>query len=211
MRTVLTGHALFGVTVERIKRFLKALNPAAWVKIRVVRRVTFDRPLVIESPRIGFLNLLGSTAQSIVNEDKTALAPLFASSEESGFHVPICDVLMIYANLKSDGGVEGSPNGLREIIRESSASIVIVASENNDESFARASRKTGYGQANLALTVRRKGECFAAFYSRLFGKMFVGKSMPVAWVELAPQIPGETHPNSPEGYFIAEITHIVFK
>ncbi len=37
---------------------------------RPTRRITVDRPLVIKSPRIGFFNLLDSSAESILKKIK---------------------------------------------------------------------------------------------------------------------------------------------
>jgi len=51
-------------------------------------RVTLNNPLVIASPRIGFLNLLGSSAQAILEEDKASFASLFARSEENHNDAP---------------------------------------------------------------------------------------------------------------------------
>jgi hypothetical protein len=41
--------------------------------------------------------------------------------------------------------------------------------------------------------------------------MFQGKTMPLAWVELAPQGPNAKQDNVPGTIFAAEISHIVFK
>ena len=178
---------------------------------RPTRRITVDHPLVIESPRIGFFNLLELSEESILEEDKQAFRPLFAAIEESNVSPPVCDVLMIYARVQGDGKIAGSADGLREIIRQSGAAIVVVASENDGKSYAAAGRSTGYGQANLVLTLRRKGIAFTQFFTQLFSRMSKGKSMLLAWVELAPQIPGATHENCPESIFAAEISHIVFQ
>ncbi len=105
---------------------------------------------------------------------------------------------MIYARVEADGKIAGSANGLREIIRQSGAAIVVVASENDGKSYAAAGRSTGYGQANLVLTLRRKGIAFTQFFTQLFSRMSQGKSMLLAWVELAPQVPGATHESCPE-------------
>lgn len=175
------------------------------------RRITVDNPLVIESPRIGFFNLLDSSARSILEEDKQAFRPLFAAIEESNVIPPVCDVLMIYARVESDGRIAGSTVGLRDIIRQSGAAIVVVASENDPKSYTAAGKSTGYGQANLVLTLKRKGAAFTRFFAQLFGRMLKGKSMLLAWVELAPQVSGTTHENCPESIFAAEISHIVFK
>jgi hypothetical protein len=178
-----------------------------------VRRVTAKDPLVIESPRIGFLNLVGSTAQAIVEADKAVLAPMFRSCVESNAEPPFCDVLMAYVTIFPDGRIGDIADGLGEMIRNSKAAIVILASENQGASYIAASkqRKGGAPTANLVMTLGRKGTIFAQFLKELFGKMFSGTTMPVAWVELAPQIPGSKHENVPETIFAAEISHIIFR
>jgi len=176
-----------------------------------VRRVTLNDPLVIVSPRIGFLNLLGTSAQPILVEDKAALRPLFSSLEESDSNPPVCDVLMIYAQAQSDGRIGGCSEGLRDIIRKSNAPIVVIASENEGSSYVAAGKRTGYGQANLVMTLNRKGPAFTIFFTQLFSKMFHGESMPMAWVRLAPQIPSLEHENVPGSIFAAEVSHVVFK
>jgi hypothetical protein len=175
------------------------------------QRITLDNPLVVHSPRIGFLNLMGSSAETILNEDKIALAPIFSSDEESDRNPPTCDVLLIYGHIEKDGYFANHSDGLRDLIRQSQAPIVIVASENDSQSYIAAGKGTGYGQANLIMTLQRKEAAFTSFFSQLFEMMYKGKSMLVAWVELAPQIPGATHDNCPETIFAAEISHIVFK
>jgi hypothetical protein len=147
----------------------------------------------------------------MLEEDKQAFRPLFAAMEESNVASPVCDVLLIYARVETDGRIAGYTDRLRDIIRQSGAVIVIVASENDGKSYALAGKATGYGQANLVLTLKGKGAAFTQFFTQLFGRMLKGKSMLHAWVELAPQIPGTTHENCPESIFAAEISHIVFK
>src|SRR5260370_34070087 len=172
-----------------------------------VRRVTLNDPLVIVSPRIGFLNLLGTSAQPILEEDKAALRPLFSSLEESDSNPPVCDVLMIYAQVQSDGRI----GGLRDIMRKSNAPIVVIASENEGSSYVAAGKRTGYGQANLVMTLNRKVPAFANFFTQLFSKMLHGESMPMAWVRLAPQIPGLEHENVPGAVLAAEAGPVAFK
>jgi hypothetical protein len=87
---------------------------------------------------------------------------------------------------------------------------VIVASENPAERCIAAAGPTGYGQANLVVTFDRRGDVFASFYRRLFGEMTRGVSMPVAWVKLAPQVPGHGHPDCPVGLFACEVGQIAF-
>lgn len=199
--------------MEWVKRLF---GPPAAPKVsrlaeRPTRRVTVNDPLVIESPRIGFLNLIGSSALPILEEDQRALRPIFGSVEKSSVAPLVCDVLMIYAHMEIDGSITGCTDGLRDIIRKSGATIVIVASENEGKSYVAGSKNTGYGRANLILTLKRKGAVFTDFLSQLFNEMLKGKSMLLAWVDLAPQIPGATHENCPESIFAAEISHIIFK
>jgi len=160
---------------------------------------------------MGFFNLLGPAAHPIVEEDKRALEPLFPSFEESSTAPPVCDVLMMYAQIGSDGRIPGSAEGLRDIIRRSSACIVVVASENEPKAYISAAKKTGYGEANLVMTIRRRGTAFTTFFTRLFDKMWKGTTMPLAWIQLAPQGPGARHDDVPESIFAAEISHILFK
>ena len=176
----------------------------------VTRRITVKNPLNIQSPRIGFFNLLGSVGQPLLDTDKAALGPLFTGVEESTTAPPVCSVLLIYASIDSTGSIAGSEYGLREIIRRSHAPIVIVASENDLKAYMLSAKRTGYGQANLVLTFQRRGEHFAHFFVELFTRMSRGVTMPVAWVQLAPQIPGAAQENSPGTLFLAEISHIVF-
>jgi hypothetical protein len=175
------------------------------------RRITASAPMTIESPRIGFFNLMGASAESILIQDKVAIAPLFSAMQVTETGPPVCDVLMIYANIGSDGRIPGTANGLREIIRNASAPIVVVASENEPNRLIAAARPAGYGQANLVLTLKRNGPAFPTFFSALFSEMYRGVTMPNAWVKLAPQIPRAKHDNCPETIFSAEISHIVFK
>jgi|SRR5580692_15319 hypothetical protein len=174
-------------------------------------RITVKNPLVIESPKIGFLNLMGAPGQLLLDQDKAALGPIFPSCVVSDDAVPECDVLLVYAQVETDGRIDGSGDGLRDIIRKAKAVIAIVASPNEPNSLIAAGKPTGYGQANLILTIDRKGVAFPSFYTELFGRMRRGVTMPVAWVELAPQIPGARHEHCPDGIFSAEISHIVFR
>jgi hypothetical protein len=60
------------------------------------------------------------------------------------------------------------------------------------------------------LTLRRKGTSFVSFFQRLFADMAKGVSMPVAWVRLAPQVPGHEHPDCPDTIFACEAGQIAF-
>jgi hypothetical protein len=177
----------------------------------VSRRVTHENPLVIHNPKIGFLNLMGAQGRSLVQEDMTALKPLFSTCLQSGGDVPICDVLMIYAVIETNGVLQNSSHSLREIIHKSHAPIVVVATENGGQSYIAAGKRPGSGKANLVMTLKRNGQIFPSFFKELFGMMHRGVTMPMAWVKLAPQIPGLEHKNVPGTICAMEVTHVLFK
>ena len=177
----------------------------------LTRRVTLADPLVIESPRIAFLNLIGSSAAPLVATDKAVLGPLFAAVESSDHNLPECDVLLLYCQIQDEGNITGTSDGLRDIIRASNAPIVIVASENTGQSYIAADQQSGNEKANLVMTIERKGAAFTRFFSELFTRMFAGESMLLAWVELAPQNPHDPHEDCPATIFAAEVSHIVFR
>ena len=166
---------------------------------------TLANSTLIRSPKLGILNLKGGSVVGIVAADRSAVTSFFATIAETTKSAPSCDVLLVYCDFDSDGNVIGSTLGLREIVRDSGAKIVIVASENSGGKCVKAARTTGFGKANLVLTINRKGTAFATFFKRLFGDMANGVSMPNAWVKLAPQIPGRDHPDCPDSFFACEI------
>ena len=59
-----------------------------------------------------------------------------------------------------------------------------------DRRFAAALSQGDNPPINLVITFHRNGKDFARFFRSLFQLMWAGKSMPMAWVQLAPQIPG---------------------
>jgi hypothetical protein len=167
--------------------------------------------VVVRSPRLGVLNLAGNDANRLITDDLKALTPLFGQSAQSTAAAPACDVLFVYARVQDSGVVEGSKVGLREIIRDSGAKIVVVATENSPDAYIAGAPNKPYGRANLVMTLERRGNRFANFYVRLFKMMFAGETMPVAWVKLAPQIPGAEHEDAPGSIFAAEAGQVTFK
>src|ERR1700736_933373 len=188
-------------------KFLFGKRPAGHLSSQVAH----GNPLVIQNPKIGFLNLAGAAAVPLVDEDMTALKPLFSACLQSGSDPPVCDVLMIYATIAADGGIQNSSDSLRRIIHKSHASIVVVATENGAQSYIEASKRPGSGKANLVMTLKRNGHSFPNFFKKLFEMMHHGVTMPMAWVKLAPQTPGVEHNNVPGTICAMEVTHVLFK
>jgi len=180
------------------------------VRPLVIQSPSRLEPLVINSPRLGMLNLKGSGASRMVTEDRSAIQGLFSSVDESTSTPPRSDVLFLYCDFGSDGHIAGTARSLRDIVRDSGAHVVIVASENSGKSCGAAAKPAGHGRADLVLILARKGDAFASFYRSLFGDMARGVPMPVAWVRLAPQIPGLVQVNCPDALFICEAGQITF-
>jgi hypothetical protein len=123
---------------------------------------------------------------------------------------PICDVLLLYAELTAEGAVLGSARGLGEIVRDSGAKVVVVASPNPSEHYIRAGKQKPYGQANLVMTLDRRGDAFGRFFLALFSKVKQEASMPSAWVELNPQVQGREQYDCPSTILACEIGQLAF-
>jgi len=166
---------------------------------------------MIDSPRFGMLNLKGDAAAPLMAEDAKALESVLGPPQQNTNTPPKCAVLFLYCDVEHDGRIRGSTKGLRELIRDSGAAVVVVASENEGDAYVAAGKQTGYGRANLVMTLQRNGSVFPSFFARLFTDMKRGVPMPVAWVKLAPQIPGHDHPDCPGTIFACEAGQVAFR
>lgn len=179
---------------------------------RIFGRKSVPPTAVVEDPTLGQFNLVGNDATELMVLDREVLAPLFVGDcQVTTDAPPQCDVLLTYAHFENDGRISGTTLGWREIIRDSGSKVAIVATENDPDAYMEAVNDPGYGYANFVLTIERNGDHFVEFYRKLFAAMFDGKSMPVAWVELAPQIPDHDHADCPEGVFACELGQLIFR
>ena len=190
---------------------------AIWISIGVgaalilffVTRVN-SRLIKIVEPKVGFLNLLDESARLLLVEDRDAIRGSFYEVRESIDVAPQCDVLLIYCTVFADGSLHGTTSSLRQMIADSGAKIIIVATDNSVECYKEALKLDGE-KANIVLTLDRRGWKFAHFMKQLFETMEKGLSMPVAWVRLAPQNPGVEHEDCPSTLFSSELGSVVFK
>ena len=168
-------------------------------------------PQNISAPVAKILNLGGDEYSEIIKFDIGFLTRLFGEVRHLEWSVPGCDVLFPYAQLTVDGAIQDSSRGLREIVRDSGAKIVVVASPNPSGHYIKAGKQQPYGRANLVMILDRRGEVFSRFFVELFSKMLRGYSMPAAWSEISPQIPGGQRPGCPEAIFACEIGAVTFR
>jgi hypothetical protein len=186
-----------------LSRFFSSGNPGSI-------KTTAASPFRISRPAIGFLNLQGEAASALLESDKTILCSIFAATTESVDAPPKCEVLFLYCSLDEQGRIVDSQATIRQVIESAGAYVAVVASENSGEAYVKALGRRTSWHANIAMVIDRKGEKFAHFFRRLFESMYSGKSMPLAWVELAPQIPGQEHPDAPATVMAAEAGHLTF-
>lgn len=172
---------------------------------------TVDRPFRIANPTIGFLNLQGTAGEALVNGDRRALSPLFRNSRVSTDLPPKCEVLFLYCTIDAQGKLVGSSATIRDLIADAGAYIAVVATENQPDSYIKGVGKRTDWHANIVMVLERKGDKFAVFFRQLFEAMFKGRSMLMAWVELAPQIPGLDQPDVPGTIMAAEAGHVTFR
>ena len=154
----------------------------------------------VADPALGFLNLGGEVFMPLITEDRTTLGPIFSKFEMgTGYEVPKCDVLFVYSDIASDGSLGlGKDFTLRHLAQRAGASIAVLASNNPPGHGIVASKLSGPKRANLVWTLNRRGDAFPRFFKELFTRMKGGKSMPLAWVAIAPQDQSEAHRDLPE-------------
>jgi hypothetical protein len=167
----------------------------------------------IADPALGFLNLDGEVFASLIAEDRSALGPIFSKFEmRTGYEVPKCDVLFVYAEIAPDGSLGLSKEfTLRHLAEKAGASIAVLASNNPPEHGIVASKLSGPKRANLVWTLNRRGDAFPRFFKELFTRMKGGKSMPLAWVAIAPQYQSEAHRDLPETICQMEAGQVRFR
>ena len=156
------------------------------------------------------LNFASEEMAKLRKADAYFLRRLFSSVHIRDTVAPKCELLFVYADLTADGGIVGSKLSLREIIRDSGAQVVVVASDNAVANYIKAAAHQSYGHTNLIMTLNRRGDAFERFFVSLFTKMKNGTPMPEAWVELSPQVSSESDNGNPEMLFVCEIGPLCF-
>jgi hypothetical protein len=167
----------------------------------------------IADPTLGFLNLGGDVFAPLIEQDRTALSPLFTKIETgTGYQIPKCNVLFVYTEIASDGTLGlGKEVTIRHLADRAGAAIVVLASNNPADRGINASKLPGPKRANLVWTLDRRGETFPRFFKELFTRMKAGKSMPVAWVAISPQYESEAHRDLPETICQMEAGQVRFR
>src|SRR5215204_5805589 len=159
---------------------------------------------------------IGADDVSLVSADRAIYDSYFSEIETiqsetiDGFYDEIqhrtCDILHLFARVGSRHELQvGDGQDFFRHLSTLNIKILILASENVGDSlipFCTEASAAGLDRVNMVMTLERKGEAFGRFFKSLFGSMIKGRTMPQAWVELAPQNPHMVH-DAPETVFSA--------
>jgi hypothetical protein len=127
------------------------------------------------------------------------------------------DVIHLFCELDEDGEVVGGQGArlnadtLFEVCKEADVKVLFIAGDNPREHcdvFVRRKRYTGV-MLNVVMTVSRLGDRFPFFLEGLLRGMSAGKTMPYAWVDVAPQAASLRPKKAPGVYTAIEREGIV--
>jgi len=123
------------------------------------------------------------------------------------------DIVHLFADIETNGTIQDVSG--TEFLKKLSASevkVLIFASDNPGDNYVAFSKDIGKNikPMNLVMTIERKGDLFPSFFKSLFGFMAFGHTMPMAWVELAPQNVNKTGSDTPGAIFSAGLGSLKF-
>jgi hypothetical protein len=113
----------------------------------------------------------------------------------------ICDVTP-NGTISDTAGKEMSGTELIQHCCDHNVKLLWCASDNPAERYIKGFGARGK-RLNLVMTLARKGSSFSIALEKLLSQMAYGETMPNAWSNLWPQIPGAPHPDAPESIFLA--------
>jgi hypothetical protein len=113
----------------------------------------------------------------------------------------LCDVTP-HGTITDADGEEITGTELIQRCCDQNVKLLWSGSDNPPERYINGFGARGK-RLNLVMTLKRKGPNFHGFLRKLLSQMADGDTMPVAWNDLCPQIPGSDHPDAPESIFFA--------
>ncbi|HVZ89200.1 MAG TPA: hypothetical protein VHG72_19690 [Polyangia bacterium] len=147
----------------------------------------FKRTKRIPDPVLGVLDLGVESIRESAAQDLDGLAPLFSETRHGAGSAPICDVLLTYCEITVAGEVKGSRQTFREIVRDSKASVAIIAREHSVDAYIAGVPILQFGRTNLIMTLKRNDPAFRALLARIFTEMKKGIPLPAAWKLAQPE------------------------
>jgi hypothetical protein len=189
-------------------------NKAIVAEVRAAMPATPVQTSVIVRPKVVFLNLAGTSCATIAAEDRALIGEMFGQNVQVTTVPVSCDVLFLYCSLDASGKIVGQRASLRSLIGDCKARVAVIASEvpadlRSNREFQVALARGNNPPVNLVVTLNRNGASFGRFFKQLFQMMWTGVSMPMAWVQLAPQAP-QQRGDIPGTVCLLEAGQIVF-
>ena len=122
------------------------------------------------------------------------------------------DIVHVLTAVSPDGRIGKSDITGTELIERATqcgTKLLWIGSSNDSQGYIKGFKPNGT-RLNLVMTIDRRENRHSEFIERLFGEMQSGSSMPVAWNKIAPQIPGQQHPDAPTSIFYSGLGQIRF-
>lgn len=114
-------------------------------------------------------------------------------------------IVHVLATVDAQGRIAGTEVTGADLIAASATAgskLLWLAASNPPEGYI-AGFQPGKHRINVVMTIDRQGSALARFLNDLLTRMQSGMKMPVAWNDIAPQIPGGTQPDTPEQIYAA--------
>lgn len=175
---------------------------------------------VVQNPAILICSIGGAT---VFPEDREIYAPYpnvveHRSNSVSDFDLYLenkkFDIVHLFADFANDGTVDGHA-GIRllQLLTRADVKLALFASNNSGDQYMAAfppEKRPGVDNMHLVMTLDRKGDNFFNSFKSILALMAEGKSMPVAWVTLAPQHEGPWMEKMPDTIFLARRGQLKF-
>lgn len=122
------------------------------------------------------------------------------------------DIVHVLTAVTVDGRIGDSEISGTELIQQAAldnTKLLWIASSNDPKGYIKGFKPNG-NKLNVVMTIDRRGDCLSNFIGKLLNEMQSGLSMPVAWNKIAPQIPGQEHPDAPATIFYSGLGQVRF-
>jgi hypothetical protein len=184
---------------------------AVVVFILLRRRGTANRIANIDNPKIVLLQI-GNVSQSQLDSDKGIYSDFYSNvttktvNDLKGLTDFIgnssFDLFHLFVDIDMEGNIfDGTQNKINiyklvDLIQTRDAKYIFFAKDNPVEGYNKGAQAIKH-TTNVVMTLERKENNFPDFFRKVFSKVSKGQPFPVAWNEIAPQIPGAMHENIP--------------
>jgi hypothetical protein len=122
------------------------------------------------------------------------------------------DIVHLFVAVDGNGQIGKSSVTGTKLIEKAAlweTKLLWIANNNAPEGYINGFKPNG-NKLNLVMTIDRGEHRFTNFLNKLLDEMKSGSSMPIAWNRIAPQIPGQVHPDAPQTIFWSGLGQVRF-